>query len=336
MVRVLGQSVIADAAIQRSSPKSSGFVRPFSPSSLSHKTLLRAKRNGGCQSESFVARARRHGAANRTKVETLHGLRFQGIARTGSRRRFLHHHIRLNPDGTSTARRTASESESKRRITETWQTHLERFPSQAKCPMIAHRLIFSMSKEQHDVLVAAGINPDQVLHSSLKKVMRRFAEKFHPGVSIGFAYGLHHDTAHLHAHLALCPRTAKGRYAGAARRATAAPNTKSKWTSSSPGSSGRISDGRKSFKLLRKRSAPSAGGLIPTRSRSLRDSTWLIWKLCGTRRPPTRSGCASLIKASAILKRPSPRPRLPVSSVPGAGLPFDSRQVHAARRLQSG
>jgi hypothetical protein len=44
--------------------------------------------------------------------------------------------------------------------------------------------------------------------------MRKFAEKFHPGDSIGFAYGLHHDTAHLHAHLALCPRTAKGRYVG--------------------------------------------------------------------------------------------------------------------------
>ena len=33
--------------------------------------------------------------------------------------------------------------------------------------------------------------------------MRRFAEKFHPGDSIGYAYGLHHDTAHLHAHLAI-------------------------------------------------------------------------------------------------------------------------------------
>jgi hypothetical protein len=104
--------------------------------------------------------------------------------------------------------------ERKRRITETWQTHLQRFPSQAKRPIIAHRLIFSMSKEQHDALVAAGINPDHVLHSSLKKVMRKFAEKFHPGDSIGFAYGLHHDTPHLHAHLALCPRTAKGRYVG--------------------------------------------------------------------------------------------------------------------------
>jgi hypothetical protein len=126
----------------------------------------------------------------------------------------LHHHIRLNADGTSTAPAELPNAERKRRITETWQTHLERFPSQAKCPVIAHRLIFSMSKEQHDALVAVGINPDHVLHSSLKKVMRKFAEKFHPGDSIGFAYGLHHDTAHLHAHLALCPRTAKGRYLG--------------------------------------------------------------------------------------------------------------------------
>ncbi len=127
---------------------------------------------------------------------------------------FLHHHIRLNADGTSTAPAQLPNSERKRRITETWQTHLERLPSQAKRPVIAHRLIFSMSKEQHDALVAVGINPDHVLHSSLKKVMRKFAEKYHPGDSIGFAYGLHHDTAHLHAHLALCPRTATGRYVG--------------------------------------------------------------------------------------------------------------------------
>lgn len=127
---------------------------------------------------------------------------------------FLHDHIRRNPDGSSTAPVQLPNVERKRRITEAWQHHLEKFPSQARRPVIAHRLIFSMSKEQHDALVAAGINPDKVLHSSLKKVMRRFAEKFHPGDSIGFAYGLHHDTAHLHAHLALCPRTAKGFYVG--------------------------------------------------------------------------------------------------------------------------
>jgi len=127
---------------------------------------------------------------------------------------FLHHEIRRNRDGTSTAPAHLSNAERKRRITETWQTHLGRFPSQAKRPVIAHRLIFSMSGEQHDALVDAGINPDRVLQFSLKKVMRKFAEKFHPGDSIGYAYGLHHDTAYLHAHLALCPRTAKGAYVG--------------------------------------------------------------------------------------------------------------------------
>ncbi len=127
---------------------------------------------------------------------------------------FLHHEIRRNPDGSSTSPAHLPNAVRKHRITEAWLHHLEKFPSQARRPVIAHRLIFSMSKEQHDALVAAGINPDQVLHSSLKKVMRKFAEHFHPGDSIGFAYGLHHDTAHLHAHVAICPRTVNGRYVG--------------------------------------------------------------------------------------------------------------------------
>ena len=127
---------------------------------------------------------------------------------------FLHHEIRRNPDGSSTAPTQLSNTERKRRITEVWQHHLDKFPTQAQRPVIAHRLIFSMSKEQHDALVAVGINPDHVLQSSLKKVMRRFVEKFHPGDSIGFAYGLHHDTDNLHAHLALCPRSANGHYVG--------------------------------------------------------------------------------------------------------------------------
>ena len=46
-LRVLGPSTIADAAIQRSFPESSGFVRPFCPSSPSHKPRLLAKRKGG-------------------------------------------------------------------------------------------------------------------------------------------------------------------------------------------------------------------------------------------------------------------------------------------------
>lgn len=127
---------------------------------------------------------------------------------------FLHHHIRFNADGTSTAPGQLANTERKRRISEAWQIHLEKFPSHAKRPVIAHRLIFSMSREQHNALVTAGISPDQVMHSTLKKIMRKFGEKFHSGDSIGYAYGLHHDTAHLHVHVALCPRTQNGSYVG--------------------------------------------------------------------------------------------------------------------------
>ena len=127
---------------------------------------------------------------------------------------FLHHAIRRNPDGTSTAPSNLTNEERKKRITEAWRFHLNRFASQAKSPVIAHRLVFSMSTEQHDALVKAGISPDQVVISSVKKVMDRFADKFHRGDSVGYAYGLHHDTDNLHVHVALCPRSAKGRYVG--------------------------------------------------------------------------------------------------------------------------
>lgn len=127
---------------------------------------------------------------------------------------FLHDLIRINSDGSSTAPSRLSNDERKRRITDAWQSHLGRFPSQGKRPVIAHRLIFSMSTEQHNALVSAGINPDQVLHATMKKIMRKFAESFHPGDSIGYAYGLHHDATHLHVHVALCPRTERGRYVG--------------------------------------------------------------------------------------------------------------------------
>ena len=77
-------------------------------------------------------------------------------ARTGPRRRIPASQCRMNPDGTSTAPSQLSNAERKHRITEAWQKHLAKFSSTAKRPVIAHRLVFSMSKEQHDVLTDAG------------------------------------------------------------------------------------------------------------------------------------------------------------------------------------
>ena len=66
-----------------------------------------------------------------------------------------------------------------------------------------------MSRQLHDELVAAGINPDRVLQSTMKKIMGKFSERFHPADSMGYAYGLHHDTDNLH--VALCPRRQEAR-----------------------------------------------------------------------------------------------------------------------------
>lgn len=127
---------------------------------------------------------------------------------------FLHHLIVLNPDGTRSAPAALTNSERKKRITEEWLSHLRKFQTKAKNPVVQHRLIFTMSTPFHDKLVAAGLNPDTVLQGTLRKMMRQFQERFHPGDSIGYAYGIHHDTDHLHVHVALCPRTKKGAYVG--------------------------------------------------------------------------------------------------------------------------
>jgi hypothetical protein len=127
---------------------------------------------------------------------------------------FLHDMIRVNADGTSTAPSKLTNDERKKRISESWCRHLRKFPTSSENPVVQHRLVFSMSGELHDRLVASGINPDRVLQSTMKKAMAKFAERFHTDDAVGHAYGLHHDTDNLHVHVALCPRTAKGAYVG--------------------------------------------------------------------------------------------------------------------------
>ena len=104
--------------------------------------------------------------------------------------------------------------ERKRRISQAWFEQIRKYPTSSKNPVIQHRLVFSMSREMHDKLVDVGINPDRVLQTTTKTIMGKFSEQFHPADSIGYAYGIHHDTDNLHVHVALCPRTARGAYVG--------------------------------------------------------------------------------------------------------------------------
>ena len=139
---------------------------------------------------------------------------------------FLHHLILINEDGSRTAPSQLINDERKQRISEAWFEHIRKFPTSSQNPVIQHRLVFSMSREMHDKLVDAGINPDRVLQSATKKIMGKFNERFHPADSIGYAYGIHHDTDNLHVHVALCPRTARGAYVGCSTARTPASGHK--------------------------------------------------------------------------------------------------------------
>ena len=93
-----------------------------------------------------------------------------------------------------------------------WKNHL--LEEGAPRGIVQHRFVVSMSKEQHDLLVRNGLNPDTFLHGRVRLVMKEFREKFHAGDSVGYAYGLHHDTDNLHAHVAVCPRSERQKYVG--------------------------------------------------------------------------------------------------------------------------
>ncbi len=129
---------------------------------------------------------------------------------------FLHDAVACNPDGTSTYPKKLDNDERKRRITAAWMKKLTQpvYGRGARMDVIQHRLVFSMSSELHNRCVKAGINPDKVLHQSMKRVMGKFKDNFHPNDRIAYAYGFHHDTDNPHVHVALCPRTARNNYVG--------------------------------------------------------------------------------------------------------------------------
>lgn len=219
---------------------------------------------------------------------------------------FLHNLIIENEDGTRTAPSQMTNAERKKRITNAWFHHIRQFPTSSENPVIQHRLVFSMSQEMHDKLVSAGINPDRVLHSTTKRIMEKFAERFHSADSIGYAFGIHHDTDNLHVHVALCPRSKRGAYVGCSMSRSSTGEHKNQMTYL------RSCFERENLRWSEMLSSPQK--LDEQLSRRL-DSDRIILcrvsrepapRLCETPRRRMRFGCNSLTKASAILNWPSP------------------------------
>jgi hypothetical protein len=126
-------------------------------------------------------------------------------------RGFLHDRVAQNSDGTFTHPSSLSTGAIIPRLGRVWKDHASR--SRAT-EVSHHRLVFSMSKEFHEAIVQTGRNPDMVLKGIVERTLHSFQENFHPGDSIGYSYGLHHDTDNLHAHVFLHPRTRDGAFVG--------------------------------------------------------------------------------------------------------------------------
>ncbi len=126
-------------------------------------------------------------------------------------RGFLHERVAENRDGSFTHPTSLSTRETIDRLYPVWRDHAG---ACRKTKVTHHRLVFSLSKEFHSALVEAGRNPDMVLKGIIERSIRAVQEKFHPGDSIGYTYGIHHDTDNLHAHVFIHPRTRAGELVG--------------------------------------------------------------------------------------------------------------------------
>jgi len=126
-------------------------------------------------------------------------------------RGFLHDRVAENADGSFSHPASLSTEEIIRRLGRAWKAHAKK---SRDTEVSHHRLVFSISNEFHDALVQAGRNPDMALRGIIERTMRSLQEEFHPGDSVGYSYGLHHDTDNLHAHVFIHPRTREGAFVG--------------------------------------------------------------------------------------------------------------------------
>lgn len=105
----------------------------------------------------------------------------------------------------------------KQRILKAWSSHLIRHNKDAdtsKKMKVGHKVIFSLDKKFQRKLEKKGINTDVVVQSIMRDALRKFAETYHPGDRIGYAYGIHHDTDNLHVHTFIHAKTEKGKVVG--------------------------------------------------------------------------------------------------------------------------
>jgi len=90
---------------------------------------------------------------------------------------------------------------------EVWEERLSRKNIQ----VVAHKYVLSLRPELCEVMAKTGHTADELLVSAVCETMRRYQEKYYPNQKIGYLMGVHHDKAHIHAHVMLFPTTSTGK-----------------------------------------------------------------------------------------------------------------------------
>ncbi len=74
----------------------------------------------------------------------------------------------------------------------------------------AHHIVFTLDPRLAAAMAQAGVSADAFLLTAVSNAFTEFQSRFYPGDVLGYLVALHHDRAHIHAHVLVHPRTQQG------------------------------------------------------------------------------------------------------------------------------
>lgn len=74
----------------------------------------------------------------------------------------------------------------------------------------AHHIVFTLDPRLAAAMAQAGASADAFLLTAVSNAFTEFQSRFYPGDVLGYLVALHHDRAHIHAHVLVHPRTEQG------------------------------------------------------------------------------------------------------------------------------
>lgn len=74
----------------------------------------------------------------------------------------------------------------------------------------AHHIVFTLDPRLAAAMAQTGASADAFLLTAVSNAFTEFQSRFYPGDVLGYLVALHHDRAHIHAHVLVHPRTGQG------------------------------------------------------------------------------------------------------------------------------